>query len=262
MDAAGRTRNFAIINPGWKGYTDVSGIKVDKKRRWVWAVSTNIKGRWYTAQLQAFEISTGNLKQSFAVKDTVKHIFNDLVLDAQGNVYFTDTYFGSVYKADPSTKKLSLLVKDSLTAFPNGIALGNNRQLYIATYSHGLLRYDLVTKKLSRLTGFTNAEMAYNLDGLWCRDHSLFGVYNSARHKKDNALLEYVLDASGTRIIDEKIIDKGNPLFRKPTTLAMFNEQIFLLAVTNIDEYNENKNSVKGIEARLVPVKILVYDLK
>ena len=71
-----------------------------------------------------------------------------------------------------------------------------------------------------------DAEMAYNPDGLAYRDNILFGVYNSADHKENNAVLKYNLNAQGTAIIHEEIINRGNSLFRKPTTLSLINKRL------------------------------------
>ena len=260
MDSTGRSRDFASINDGLPGYTDISGIKVDSRRGFLWAVSTYIEGRSFIAQLNAFDLITGVLREQLTLKDGVRHIFNDLILDnTRQKIYLTDTPFGAVYAADPAMGSIDILVKDSLTAFPNGIALSGEGQLYIATYSHGLLRFDLDKRQLSRLSGYQDREMAFNLDGLAYRDHLLYGVYNSAAHKRDNALIQYRLDMEDTTIVGERIIDIGNPIFRKPTTISLVGSMIYLLAVTNIDEYNANHNSTRGIEQQLRPVTILVY---
>jgi len=259
IDSTGKSRDFASINDGLPGYTDISGLKVDVRRELLWAVSTYIEGKWFTAQLNGFDLITGVLRRQFTVRDSVRHVFNDLVLDHAGRIYLTDTPFGAVYKADPARGSITILVKDTLMAYPNGIALSDDRQLYIATYSHGLLRFDLEKQKLSPLSGYQDREMAFNLDGLAYKDHLLYGVYNSATHKRNNALIQYRLNAEDTSIVDERIIDKGNPIFRKPTTIALAGSTIYLLAVTNIDEFNANHNSTKGIENQLLPVTILVY---
>ncbi|GGB24274.1 SMP-30/gluconolactonase/LRE family protein [Puia dinghuensis] len=260
IDSTGKSKDFAYVNDSLPGYTDISGLKIDAHSGLLWAVSTYIEGRSYTAQLNAFDLLTGVLKEQFTVKDGARHIFNDLILDpVRRRIYLTDTPFGAVYVVDPAMGSITILVKDSLTAYPNGIALSGDRWLYIATYSHGLLRFDLMTKKLAPLPGYQNSEMAFNLDGLAYKDHLLYGVYNSAAHKRDNALIQYRLNAEDTSIVSENIIDIGNPIFRKPTTLSLVGSRIYLLAVTNIDEFNANHNSISGIENQLMPVTILVY---
>src|SRR5579872_2117522 len=98
--------------------------------------------------------------------------------------------------------------------------------------------------RISPLSGYHDREMAFNLDGLYYKDHSLFAVYNAAKHKEENCLLDYTLNQEGTAIVREKIIDQGNPLFRKPTTITFMGNDLYLLAVTNIDEYNKNHDSV------------------
>src|SRR6266511_2183226 len=65
IDTMGKAKDFVVVNARREGLTDVSGIKVDKKRRWIWVVSTVINGKQYATYLKAFEISTGKFKKSF-----------------------------------------------------------------------------------------------------------------------------------------------------------------------------------------------------
>ena len=150
-------------------------------------------------------------------------------------------------------------MKDTLIRYPNGIALGPNHQMYIATYDHGLVRFDFIKKQLSQLPGFKDSVMNYNLDGLAYTSHSLFGVYNGDSTNKNNAVVQYILDPSGTKIIEERIIDKGNVHFHEPTTLAVANKHIYVLANSHLEAYNKNRQSVSGIENKLIPPVIILY---
>ena len=256
LDTNGKHRDF--INTGQDGYLEGLGMKIDEQHQWIWALS-NAWGKTNTSQLHAFELSTGKLKKHFILRDTAQHGFNDLVLDETGKIYITDTYFGAVYEADPATEKLKLFLKDPLIATPNGIAFGKNHLLYIATYSNGLIGFDTNKKKLFKLTGYKDSAMIYNLDGLVYGNNSLVGVYNADSTNKNNAIVQYVLDPSGTTIIEEKIIDQGNPLFHEPTTLALANRRIYVLANSHLEAFNKNKQSATGIDDQLTPPAIIVY---
>ena len=71
-----------------------------------------------------------------------------------------------------------------------------------------------------------------------------------------------MLDEKGTTVIKEEIIDKGNPKFFQPTTAALTNKQLFVLANSHLEVYNANKQSTKGKEDQLTPVTILSYKLQ
>jgi hypothetical protein len=174
----------------------------------------------------------------------------------------TDTYGSSIYEVDPGQQKLNLFIKDSLIAWPNGICLNEKGKIYIATYSHGLMQLDVPSKKLSKLKGYSDSTKAYNLDGLVFWNNTIIGVYNGAEANKDNAVVQYLLNNAGDKIVSEKIIDKGNELFHEPTTAAVFSNKLYVLANSYLGAYNANKESVAGIEDKLGSVTILAYDLK
>lgn len=251
-----------FIKSGQDGFLEGLGMKIDSKTQWLWVVSNQKQDNWFISCVHAFDIKTGSVKQKYVIKDTARHLLNDLILHPGGKIYITDTYDSSVYEVDPVKQKLSLFVKDSLIAWPNGIAYNAKGKVYVATYSHGLMQLDLPSKKLTSLNGYTDSTKAYNLDGLVFWNNNIIGVYNGAETNKGNAILQYSLNNSGDKIISEKIIDRGNELFHDPTTAAILGNKLYILANSYLGEYNANKESAKGISDKLGPVTILVYKLE
>lgn len=238
------------------------GMKIDTKKHLLWAVSNEKQDNWFVSKVHAFDLRSRSVKQQYIVKDTVRHLWNDLILHPNGKVYITDTYGSSIYEVDPVKQKLNVFLKDSLIAWPNGICVGAKDKVYIATYSHGLMQLDLPTKKLSQLKGYADSVKAYNLDGLVYWNNTIIGVYNGATDNKDNAIVQYSLNDTQDKIISEKIIDKGNNLFHEPTTAALLGNKLYVIANSYLGAYNTNHESVKGIEDNLGPVTVIVYELK
>ncbi|MGZ8511399.1 MAG: SMP-30/gluconolactonase/LRE family protein [Chitinophagaceae bacterium] len=242
------------------GFAQGLGIKIDEKRNLVWAVSNRREDKWFISQAHVFDKISGKSKQQFSIKDTVNHFFNDLVLDDKGNAYITATYSGKLFYANRKTNAVNVFLSDSLLQYPNGIELQHNK-LYVATYSNGLLVYDLQQEKLGKLEGYTNKTYAYNLDGIGLYNNSLYGVFNTDSLNANNAIIEYKLNEKGSAVVQEKIVQKGHPLFHEPTTLAIAGNQLYVLANSHLAVYNKNKESIKGVEKDLSPVTVLVYQL-
>jgi len=260
IDSNGKHHNF--IQPGQDNFLEGLGMKVDSKRNWLWALSNKAEGKKHTSQVHAFDLSSGKMQQYYFLTDTLPRLFNDLVIVTDGKIYFTDTYGSSVYQIDPVLKTMELIIKDPKIKYPNGIISGNNQQLYIATYGNGLMRFDLSTKEIFPLTGFKDSTLAFGFDGLGFWNNTLIGVYNSGEKRSTNAVVQYLLDKNGHRIIREKVLDKGHPLFHEPTTIAISKNKMYLLANSHLSIYNANKQSTKGVEDQLTPVTILQYQLK
>jgi hypothetical protein len=260
IDKNGSHKDF--IKSGQDAFLEGLGMKIDAKKQWLWAVSNQKQDNSFISCVHAFDINTGALKQKYVIRDTIRHLLNDLILHPDGSIYITDTYDSSIYKVDPAKQTLRLFIKDSLIAWPNGITCNTKGQVYIATYSHGLMQLDVSSKKLTPLKGYTDSTLAYNLDGLVFWNNSIIGVYNAAKTDKDNSIVQYSLNNSGDKIVSEKIIDKGNELFHDPTTAAMLGNKLYVLANSYLGAYNANKESAKGISDKLGPVRVLVYELK
>ncbi len=251
-----------LIKSRQDGFLEGLGMKIDAKTQLLWAVSNQKQDNAFISCVHAFDIKTGAVKQKYIVKDTARHLFNDLILHPNGKIYITDTYGASLYEVDPVTQKLSLFIRDSLIAWPNGITYNEKGKVYIATYSHGLIQLDLPSKQLMPLKGYADSTKAYNLDGLAFWNNRIIGIYNGAPTNKGNAIMQYALNDSGDHIISEQAIDTGNELFHDPTTAAILGNELYVLANSYLGEYNANKESTLGIADQLGPVVILVYQLK
>jgi DNA-binding beta-propeller fold protein YncE len=251
-----------FIRSGQDEFLEGLGMKIDPKKQWLWVVSNAKQENLFVSYVHAFDIKTGSVKQKYVMKDTMRHLLNDLILHPGGKIYITDTYDASIYEVDPVGQKLSLFIKDSLIAWPNGITCNDKGKVYLATYSHGLMQLDLSSKKLTPLPGFKDSTKAYNLDGLVFWNNNIIGVYNGAQTNRDNSIVQYALNSSGDKITGEKIIDKGNAQFHDPTTAAVLGNKLYVLANSYLGEYNANKESAVGIADKLGPVVVLIYDLK
>jgi len=260
IDSNGKHSNF--IQPGQDGFLEGLGMKIDEKRNWLWALSNKAEGSTHTAQVHAFDLSTGQKQQYYVLKDTTQRLFNDLVIADDGKIFFTDTYYSSIYQIDPVIKTMTVLIKNPKIEYPNGIAMGRNQQLYIATYSNGLMQYDLPAKKLNPLPGFKDSAYAFGFDGLGYWNNTLIGVYNNGEGRSTNAVVQYWLDEKGHRIVREEVLDKGHPLFHEPTTLAIAKNKLYILANSHLATYNANKQSTRNVEDKLTPVAVLQYELK
>lgn len=259
VDETANHRDF--ISSNQYGFLEGLGMKIDTTRNLLWAISGKKVDKWYSSQIQAFNLSTGKPEHFYSVKDTIPHLFNDLEIDRNGNIYITDTEFSAFYFVNTEKKKLELFSKNPLIKYPNGISFGKNGELYVATYGSGPVRINIATKEISQLNGYKDSAIAHGLDGLVYWNHSLYGVYNISKHRSGNLVIKYTLNDKGDAIINEEIIEKGNPHFHEPTTAALAENYLYVLANSHLASYNGNKESTKGIENQLTPVKILRYKL-
>ncbi|NTS39902.1 hypothetical protein HRG84_03215 [Flavisolibacter sp. BT320] len=258
VDGQGKTADF--IEPGQDGFLEGLGLKVDEKRNWLWALSVLRQEKQFYSKIHAFDLTTGKTVQQYGIQDTVPHLFNDLAIDDRGNLFLTDTYYSAVYKLEPATKTLSLFVQSPQLRYPNGLVFGKGL-LYIATYRNGLVWLDTATKRIEPVTGIKDTVLSHGLDGLVFRDDVLFGVYNIGKERADDCLVRYQLTTDGKAVQTETVLAKGHPALEDPTTAALYQNNLYVLANSHLDAYNANKTSLKGIENKLKKPLILVVPL-
>ncbi len=259
IKADGNSSNF--VSEGQDDFLEGLGMKVDVTRRYLWALSNIRKGKEFTSQIHAFDIASGKTMHQFKIKDTIQRLFNDLVIDKSGSLLITDTYHSSIYKYDPAYKKLEVLIHDtSKLKWPNGIEFLDENNLVVATYGKGIVRVTIPSKEINSLTGYQDRLIAYGLDGLVLNENHLYGVYNIAKAgNAENVVIKYTLDEKKQQIINETIMDKGNPAFADPTTAAKFGNKLYVIANSHLDQFNANKETVTGIEDKLTPLKLVLY---
>lgn len=130
----GRYRRFST----GKGLITTSGMLVDAERN----------------RVLEFNLDTGALQQTYDLSSLSRGptLANDLALDAQGNIYVTDSFQPQIYKIDRATRQVSILVRSArlmpaevpaaaqgTQPYLNGIVYHPDGYLIAADYTRGLL---------------------------------------------------------------------------------------------------------------------------
>ncbi|MFI8018916.1 SMP-30/gluconolactonase/LRE family protein [Serratia marcescens] len=154
----GRYRRFST----GKGFITTSGMLVDTERNRVLVCNEDVGvslssapgTRNRVAQVLEFNLDTGALQQTYDLSSLSRGptLANDLALDAQGNIYVTDSFQPQIYKIDRATRQVSILVRaarlmpaDAPAAaqgtqpYLNGIVYHPDGYLIAADYTRGLL---------------------------------------------------------------------------------------------------------------------------
>jgi sugar lactone lactonase YvrE len=259
IEQSGQVSDF--IASKTEGFGDGLGMRIDSRKNILWALSSIRKDSVFTSMIHGFDLKTGKVLNRFVLKDTIPHLFNDLVITETGELLITDTYASSIYKYTPATRQLSEWIPAGKFKYPNGITWGGRKALYVATYGNGILHIDAQTREVSPMPGFKDSSYAFGLDGLVYRDRALFGVYNLKGYDA-NAVIRYNLDRSGKLIQSETVLDSGNLNFKGPTTAVILNDVLYVIANSHLDQFNQNKESIQGIEKALTPLTLLLYPIK
>ncbi|MCA1557647.1 MAG: hypothetical protein LC731_03800, partial [Acidobacteria bacterium] len=106
MDSKGVVRDFT--NEAQDGLLGVLGMKVDIKRRLLWAISSNagreMPGKGLSTDCLGcsavfkYDLRTGKLIKKYALHNKPNaHFLNDLTINSGGDAFITDTMTGNIY---------------------------------------------------------------------------------------------------------------------------------------------------------------------
>jgi sugar lactone lactonase YvrE len=168
------------------GLQQVAGLKVDRKRRLLWAASAvfpDLQGPAGAADpevgrtaLFAFDLDTGERRRHCVLDERpIPHGFNDLALAENGDVYVSDSLVNTIYRLRPGGCRFERVIEDSRMGFPNGIALSaDESRLYVA-HIEGLSFIDLGTGARTQLPVPAGATVN-SMDGLVRDGADLIGI--------------------------------------------------------------------------------------
>jgi streptogramin lyase len=142
--SGGKAEQF--IKPGAGGSRSTLGVLADEKGGMLYVCSNDLSGLGVAgpsdakgAALKLFDLKSGVLKGSFALKDP-KSLCNDIAVGSDGTAYVTDSFTPNVYSLKPGGSALEVFATDPALAPAkdgvglDGIAFGSDGDLYVTTY--------------------------------------------------------------------------------------------------------------------------------
>ncbi|MEO7997706.1 MAG: hypothetical protein ABI852_09685, partial [Gemmatimonadaceae bacterium] len=225
-------RNIAVIDANgkqrWLLANDVPnigsifGIAVDTVRNVIWASSaanpamkliapanqktTNIPVS-DLATLVAIRLSDGKVVKRATVPASVANASpGDIALMSNGDVLMSDSQAGVLWWL-PSASDSLIGIRHRLLHSPQGIVpSADGHVVWVADYSHGLLRVDLRNEHVERVADLPG-HSAVGIDGLVKYGNSLIAIQNGFAPAQ---VLQIELNAQGNRIIKQTVIDRSN----------------------------------------------------
>jgi sugar lactone lactonase YvrE len=241
-----------LVKEGQDGLYEVLGIKADPRDKTVWAVSNAVGD----SGLFHFDAPSGNLIRKYTLsRVTEAHLFNDLAISSQGDVFVTDTRAGTVYRVSAATGRLEVFDPKLKVESANGIALsGDDKKLYVAGFPDGITVVD-VASKTSRAIGHPADLCLGSIDGLAYFNGSLIAIQNGVMTPR---VVRYRLAGDLNSIAGFEVLERRNPLFDGITTGTMADGAFYFMANTQLDKVAGGR--IKA-GAQLEPISILRIDI-
>ena len=203
-----------------------------------------------------FDLASGKLIKKYVLAaGRQQHLFNDLVLNARGDVFLTDSKDGKVFWISRARDALEEFV-DLDVSYPNGIALSANENiLYVAHVNGGISMIDVRSKKARILPRPPHSTLA-GVDGLYSYKDSLIAIQNGIGNPR---VSRFYLNSTGDRVERVETIEYRNPAFDIPTTGTFVGDTFYYIATSQLEKLDDNGNVKAGAE--LKPVLIMKVPL-
>jgi hypothetical protein len=122
--------------------------------------------------------------------------------------------------------------------------------MYVADYSHGLLRVDLVARTVAALRAAPGVTLL-GIDGLYLHDGTLIAVQNGVTPAR---VVRFCLDAEGTSVRRADVLDRNPALADEPSLGAVVGDTVFYVATSQWEKFDDTGRRRPGTVARPVTI--------
>jgi hypothetical protein len=238
-----------FVSEGQDGLLGVLGMKVVPSDRSVWA-ATEADGR---SALFHFD-HNGKTLGRYLPEEPGNHLFNDLVVTKDGDVFVTDSEFASVYKLPAGASQLVRINTENYY-YPNGIALSPDEKTIYVAYAFGILLMDLNGGSRAELRVPRGAS-ASEINGLYFYKGSLIGIQENLGPSR---IVQLDLTRDGKGVTRGRLLEFRSANLQSPTTGAIYRDQFYFIVNSQGDHV---RNGKLVDEEHMQPVQIAVLKLQ
>ena len=257
VGATGRAEDFATEKDGlWS----VFGLKIDARRRLLWACTTATPQMWHQnaadkglSGLLKFDLRTGRLLQKYVIADRAnEHWLGDLTLTRNGDVYATDSVKPAIYLLRAGGGQIEKFYTHDSFVNLQGLAFSpDERRLFVADYAQGVWAIDMQTKQTELLAAPPDTTML-GLDGIYFYRNRLLAVQNGVNPQR---VVEFELSKDWRRVERLNVLEANHPAHDELTLGALNGNDFYYIA--NAQWWSVNDDGQEITPEKLQNLKIL-----
>ncbi|MGX7666377.1 hypothetical protein [Flavobacterium pedocola] len=220
----------------------VFAMKIDNTENFIWIATGAMREMIGFANEMAGESEI--LKIDLTTRKIVKrfpiggnHIFGDLTIDNQGNVYVSDSGDAVIYRISNDVMSVWLDLKKEAFNL-QGITLNlNNSKLFISDYRKGILVIDVKNPEKRHWLNFPDDATPKGIDGLVFYENSLFAIHNGVNPMR---VIQYNLKRNQNSISEFRVIDNNRPEFNEPALATISKDKLYFFGNSPWSAYDKN----------------------
>lgn len=254
-----------FVKPAADGIGGVFGMVVDAPRRTLWIATTSLpRMEGFTATdsgrvgIFGYDIDTGTLRhKAWAMRDSsTAHTFGDVTVASNGDIYASDSQSPWIYRLAAGSDTLVRFATHPLFRSLQGMAMApDGRTMFVADYSHGLVRLDLTTHDVTRDVTILRTPphvTTLGVDGLYWHRGSLIAVQNGVTPMR---VVRFCLSTDGRSVRAVEVLDRNPALADEPTLGTIVDDSLFYVATSQWEKFDADGRRVPN--AKLRPATVL-----
>jgi hypothetical protein len=253
----GSWRDLALHR--WPRVGAVFGVRVARGGKSLWVTTVGLpQMRDYTpadsslAALLLVRAADGTIERRWDLPDDgTPHVLGDLTVGPRGDVFVTDSRQPVVYRLSPGADTLSTTRHPLFRSLQGVAATPDGLFLYMADYSHGLLRLELRTGEVVRLADAPGTT-SLGIDGLVLHGHSLIGVQNGLSPAR---IARFTLNPDGVGISRVDVLDRQPGIADEPTIGTLLAGGFVYVGNSQWEKFDDAGRRRAG--ARLAPTYLI-----
>ena len=225
------------------GIGAVLGVRVDTLRGVLWTTLAGVpQMEGFTpadsniAAIVRVRIADGAIERRWDLPPSPRgHALGDVVIGPASDVFVTDSNDPVLYRLRPGSDTLEAIRHPLFRSLQGMAAPPNAKVLYVADYSHGLLRVDLETNAVTRLAD-APATTSLGCDGLVWYQGAIVAVQNGVAPAR---IMRFVLDRAGTRIERAELLDRNSAIADEPTIGTVVGGEFVYVANSQWEKFTD-----------------------
>jgi sugar lactone lactonase YvrE len=240
IDADGRER--LLWKPGERNVGAILAVAVEPGGEFLWATTAGLpQMEGFTpadstiAAILRVRIADGIIVRRWDLSPSEPHVLGDVAIGPGGDVFVSDSRDPVLYILRKGADTLQA-IRDPLFRSLQGIAPApDGRAVYVADYSHGILRVNLASRTASRLR---DAPWSTSLgcDGIVWYRQSLIAIQNGVAPPR---IMRFALDSSGSAITRADVIDRNYAIADSPTIGVLVGDTLVYVANSQWERYDD-----------------------
>jgi len=216
-------------------------VRVDTARGVLWATTSGIPQQAgfqpadsAVAALLRIRIADGTIERRWDLPVAPGgRVLGDVAIGPRGDVYLSDSQSPELFRLGPGTDSL-VVMRHPLFRSLQGVAPSSNPAVvYVADYSHGILRVDIGTKTVTRVADAPGST-TLGCDGIVFERSAIIAVQNGVIPPR---VIRFTLDASGASFSRAEVLDR-NPAADEPTIGAIVGREFVYVANSQWEKHD------------------------